>query len=138
MKSVFRHTTPFALAIAIIGSQLRFVQNLKYCTEFFQLEDGSMCTMAMVERNSAPPNQGIHVLTSSNNCCASIPIEANTRVAALVKDSKPLDKSSLVVAILHSVEIQSVPGLTIDYTAEWQTHPPPISQLIVQSSILLI
>lgn len=138
MQSVFRHTTPFFLTFAMIVSQLQIVGNLKYCTEFFQLEDGSMCTMAMVEQNSAPPNQGIHVLTSSNNCCASIPIEATTRVVALVKNSKPLDKSSLVVAILHSVQIQSVPGLTIDYTAEWQTHPPPISQLIVQSTILLI
>jgi len=138
MQSVFRHTTPFFLTFAMIVSQLQIVGNLEYCTEFFRLEDGSICTMAMVERNSAPPNQGIHVLTSSNNCCASIPIEANTRVVALVKDAKPLQKSSLVLAIFHSIQTQSVPGLTIDYTPEWQTHPPPISQLIVQSSILLI
>ncbi len=138
MQSVFRHTTPFFLTFAIIVSQVKFVENLKYCTEFFLLEDGSICTIAMVQANAAPPAQGIHVLRPSNSCCASISIETANQLVALVKDTKPLQKWSIIPAIVHAIQIQSVPGLTIDYTAEWQTHPPPISQLIVQSSILLI
>lgn len=138
MQSLFRHTTTFVLAIAIAGLQLNFATNAKYCDEFFELEDGAMCTMAMVEGDSAPLNNGNHVLTSSNDCCASTPIEANNHLVALVKDSKPLDKSSLVVAALHSIQVRSVPRLTVNYTADSQNHSPPISELIVQSSILLI
>ncbi len=138
MRSVFQHTAPLVLIIAIIGSQQVFVADVKYCTEFFHLDDGSMCTMAMVEGDSAPLNNGNHVLTSSNDCCASIPIDGGNRIAAFVKDSKPLHKSYLVVALLHSIQSQSFPGVAVNYTADSPIHSPPISLQIVESSILLI
>ncbi len=138
MQSLFRHTTTFVFAIAIVGSQLNFVSELTYCTEFIQLEDGSMCTTAMVEGNLAPPDQGNHAVTSSKSCCASKLIEANNHLVALVKDATPNQKFSPVAALLYSIRNQSVPGLTVNYTADSQNHSPPISELIVRSSILLI
>lgn len=138
MQNFFRHTTPFVLIFAIVVSHLQFVVYLEYCTEFIQFEDGSMCTTAMMQGNIPESDQGVHVLTPSNSCCASVSIETDNQLFALVKDTKPLQKSSFIRAIVQPTQTQSIPGLTIYCSTPRQIHFPSISQLLVESSILLI
>jgi len=138
MKLIFKHGAAGTLLVAFVVSQSGFAFHVGYCIEYFQLENGSTCSMAMMERPAGPVSTEASLLPS-NSCCATKSIEANKRYRALLKDAKPTEKVSTVLFVVPATE----DGLQASYyrvatDRERHSHSPPLNQLIITSTILLI
>lgn len=137
MKSLFRHTAAWSVLAALVFSQSGFALHVGYCIEYFQLDDGSTCSMTMIERNEVSALTDV-AFQSSLSCCATKSIEANKRYVAFVKDLKPAEKLSLVLVVSPAIQNEVPASYRIVAVGECHSHSPPLSQLIIQSTILLI
>ncbi|MBI3004471.1 MAG: hypothetical protein HYY49_03545 [Ignavibacteriales bacterium] len=133
-----KHIFTLVVLLALLLSQSGVAFHLEYCIEYFELEDGSICSMEMGDKDAGELQDGILSLRSSNSCCASRIVEANHRIPALVKEIKQNDKASVTAVFPY----QDFPLTNTSEGAKQadnrHSHSPPLGQLIVQSAVLLI
>lgn len=138
MQSVVKHIFTLVVLLALLLSQSGVAFHLEYCLEYFELEDGSICSMAMDEKDGGELPDGVPALQSSNLCCASRIVEANHRIPALVKEFEEHNKLLATAILPHENGALINTPVIADKTRNQYSHSPPLRQLIVQSSVLLI
>lgn len=138
MPILSTHLKTVVIVVATLISHLTFTSKFQYCVEVFPLEDGSPCSMAMMDHSNEAGKSCVSV-ESSNDCCVSKIINVTNQLVGSLKDvTKTSDTAPLCALSDFNTQLPESALPTPHVTTDRHSHSPPISQLIVQSTILLI
>ncbi len=139
MKRVAKQISISCLVLALFVAQSGWTVDFKYCVQRVSHEGGLICSPAMMDLPVPTSSaSSTHSLSRSAGCCASKHIEANVKVVSQDKSELSSDASS--VRAMQTVMLNPPAGpapIILGQLAE-HSHSPPLSQLIVSSSTLLI
>lgn len=132
-----RHLISVVVLAAMLFTTPSFVAEFMYCVEMFQLQDGSTCTMAMAE-SATNPRQGEKEITNSDDCCVVKIVEISNQIVAPSKERDSKEKQFPILFHLSFLPARITRFALVNLHGFPHTNSPPLAQLVVQSSVLLI